>query len=257
MTSANGRTAGSDAPSVFLGLPTYDGRLELGTAAAAFSRPTRGRCRVGVYSHRSSLLASAFNNLWCEALNMALDGQVNRFAMLHADVCPEAWGWVDLLEQELQDAGADVVSVVLPIKDMRGLTSTALGTTGDEVGGVRRLAMREIMALPPTFRAKDVEGAGGRPLLVNTGCWLARLDRPWCRRWGGFRIRDEIAFDAGTGRAQATVQPEDWQMSYDLHAMGVDVVATRKVSAMHVGRLDFSNKTAWGSWGFDQKGEVG
>lgn len=235
----------SSAPAVFVALPTYDGRVEMEAARSWLLGLTAGRCRVGQFGHRGSLLAYGFNTLWCQALDLAAKGECDRFAMLHADVCPAAGPWLDRLERVLQQTGADVASVVVPIKDTRGLTSTAIGDPADPWRQVKRLTVRECLALPESFRAADC-GFPGHPLLVNTGCWMARLDRG---DWPGkvhFEIRDRVVtLPDGTRKAQCL--PEDWGWSRQLHALGVDVVATRAVNVRHVGRIEFANDQPWGS----------
>lgn len=252
---ANGKARANDnTPSVFLALPTYDGRMEMLTAAAAFLWPTLGKCRVGHYLHRGSLLASGFNSLWCQALNLAAEDKVNRFAMLHADVVPTDRGFLDKLERVLQETGADVVSAVIPIKDTRGVTSTALGDPDDPWRPVRRLTMREVFDLPETFRGKDLGHEG--PLLVNTGCMMVRMDRFWPRTFSGFQIQDRVVEDTD-GRMRPMNLPEDWAFSDFLWRSGVDVVATRAVSVSHIGRIEYVNNQAWGSWERDlaERGE--
>lgn len=234
-------------PTVYLACPTYDGRIEHDTAAAWLRHPTNGLCRVGHHGHRGSLLAFGFNDLWCQAVNLAAKGTYNRFAMLHADVCPEEQGWLDRLERILQETGADVVSVVVPIKDMRGLTSTAIGDREDPWRVRGRITMRELMNMPQTFRGCDYEPYPDGVLLVNTGCWMARLDRGDWQRRVHFEIRDRIVELEG-GELKAQCMPEDWHFSHQLRRLGVDVVATRAVAVRHVGRMEFVNNQVWGKY---------
>lgn len=235
--------ATTDVPSIFVALPTYDGRVEFETAARWCLGLTGGRCRVGQYAHRGSLLALGFNTLWCQALEMAARGEVSRFAMIHADVIPERSPWVDRLEQVLQDYDADVASVVIPIKTGEGLTSTAIGDPADPWRPVKRLTVREALRLPRTFDAAEC-GFPGHPLLVNTGLWMARLDRGDWQRKVHFEIRDRIVETPDGLRAQTL--PEDWNWSHQMWKLGVKVVATRAVAVQHVGRIAYANNALWG-----------
>lgn len=171
-----------------------------------------------------SLLANSFNHHWKTALNMQLNGHhVTRFIMLHDDIVPED-GWLGILLDEFDRVRAeqveqkqpicDLLSVVIPIKDARGLTSTAIDDPGDPWGVYRRLTVHETGTLPETFGAEDCirvrlskapqgwddkpisEGGCGpyyRPLLVNTGLWICDFTRPW-RFSCYFNISDRMAF---------------------------------------------------------------
>lgn len=148
-----------------------------------------------------SLLAESFNAHWKTALNMQLAGKpVLYFAMLHDDIVPEDF-WLDKLLDELERTGADIISAVVPIKDARGLTSIAIDDPDDPWATYRRLTMKEVHGLPETFTAQDCLNAGLsggvlRPLLLNTGCWACRMDRPW-RHKVHFEIHNAIAFVLG------------------------------------------------------------
>jgi SAM-dependent methyltransferase len=244
----------------------------------------------------SSLLADAFNVHWKTALNLQLQGRpVKYFAMLHDDVVPEDF-WLDKLLDELEATGADLVSAVVPIKDPRGLSSTALDDPDDPWETYRRLTMYEIHQLPETFTAGDCRlfmdprlvEYKVRPLLVNTGCWVCRMDRPW-RFKVHFQIHNRIAFVLGkdfedtpthasseckdaTVRYPADmiipnswyregmvgcfvnqVMSEDWDFSRQLARLGCDVRATRKVSLSHMADFPYPNRDgSWGKWRHDE-----
>lgn len=227
--------------AVLLGVPTYDGNLWMGAAQRVFAEACRGR-RLYFSVSQNSLLARGFNILWCNALNARERQGVGYFAMLHADIEPEAW-WLDKLIGELGATGADLISAVVPIKDDRGLTSTAIDDPVDPWRVRRRITTRELQRLPETFTAADC-GHPGSALLVNTGCWVCRLDRPWAERVC-FNIADRIVRRAD-GVFEPQVQPEDWALSRRLHELGCDVRATRKVKLAHIGGYRFPNDMPWG-----------
>lgn len=225
-------------PSVYLALPHRDATPKIPLGALRCGE--RGQVRVRPLSR--SLLPHCFNALWCGALN---ERPVDVFCMMHDDILPAA-GWLDALLAELDRTGADVLSVVVPLKDERGLTSTAV--RHPETGWLRRLTIRETERLPETFDA-GAAGHPGQTLLVNTGCFVCRFDAEWVERivW---REEDGIHRDRD-GRFYATVLSEDWLFSMDAADLGLKVLATRKIPVKHVGPYGYPNGGEWGSWGED------
>lgn len=223
-------------------MPHY-GQVHPLAAASFWARASRQH-RWMASGAGGSLLAHVFNVLWAQMLLVKPQTDPDYFAMLHSDVVPEA-GWVDTLVDELRRTGADLVSVVLPIKNLQGVTSTAIDDPEDEWTPLRRLTTTEVQRLPETFSAADC-GYPGRALLVNTGCWVCDLHRPWVEEFPGFEIRDKIR-RRPDGAPQAVCVPEDWNFSRWLHARGAKVLATRKVRAEHVGTHAFANDSVWGA----------
>jgi len=219
-------------------------------------KPTgRGVFKIG-RSRIASLLCLAFNKLWCYALN--LRPECNNFGMCHDDVFPTPL-WADVLIDERDRIGAAVCSAVVPIKDDRGLTTTAIRNA--ETGDTRRLTMAEIFELPETFDLHDVKrlgiGSGGPPeadlLAVNTGLWVCRLTDAWVDHFPGFSMTDGIK-RRPDGRLAAGCISEDWQFSEWLHSRGQKVVATRKVALAHrdLAGKDYRNDHVWGEWATDR-----
>lgn len=234
--------------TVVLGMPMHNQQVHAKAARAFWGCPSAGKNRCLPGAHGSSLLAKGFNTIWHGALEIRRrepERGITHFGMLHADIAPEP-GWVDVLVDEMERTGADVVSAVVPIKDGKGLTSTAVEDPADEWSVLRRLTMREVHRLPETFSIDDLGYDDGRALLVNTGCWLADLSKPWCRDVV-FTIRDCVRFLAD-GTPEVCVIPEDWGFSKWLHGRGGKVLATRKVKLVHFGGADgYGNTEAWGS----------
>jgi hypothetical protein len=201
-----------------------------------------------------SLLNLSFNQLWAGALNSRTDG-VRFFAMCHDDIEVGA-GWADVLFDEMQATGADVVSVAVPLKDARGLTSTAVHnqTTGE----VRRLTLAELFTLPPTFDLADLvaagiaRGDGAETLLVNTGLWLCRFG-DWCDEFPGFRNMFDGVKRLPDGRFVASCLPEDWSFSVWAARAGLSVKVTRKVPLAHLGAggVEYRNDRVWGEYATD------
>lgn len=239
-------------PRVFVAMPTY-GQVHAGAMRGLYESGTRAEVTpqlAGV-----SLLGHCFDMLWATMLNTLPQKRYDYFAMLHSDVDPEpprdgSPGWLDVLLGEAEATGADVVSAVVPIKDPRGVTSTAV-CSGDEYRPTLRLTMRQVMLLPETFSAADA-GFPGSALLVNTGCWICRVaGQEWVHDFPGFEIRNRIV-RLPDGTCQAQVAPEDWRASRWWHSKGLKVLATRKVKLHHCGGAFYGNQSAWGQWGHDR-----
>lgn len=231
----------SDArKTVFLAMPAY-GQMTAG-AAKGFFRASSGVLNVVGLQNDSSLLAMNANIGWCAALNRYHQGErLDYFAMIHSDVEPQDH-WLDALVDELEAANLDVLGAVIPIKDQRGVTSTALARDdGDSWRVHSRLTMKEVYRLPATFTSDDV----GRPLLINTGLWVCKWNQEWARQVH-FTINDRICFDPKKGIYFAQNEPEDWFFSRLLHELGLRVGATRKIELGHRGTMSFGNHAPWG-----------
>jgi hypothetical protein len=229
----------------FLGMPGY-GR-QTAAAGRALWRARRDMEHVHVCYQNGSLLAANFNALWCEALNMVHQGKrVDYFAMLHDDIGAQDF-WLDTLIEEMEAHDLDILGVVVPIKDPRGITSIALDREGDNWRPAARLSMREIHRLPETFTSADV----GLPLLLNTGCWVCRFNVEWARKVH-FTINDRIAFNTALGCYQPINESEDWYFSRLLHELQLKIGATRKVEVAHRGEVEFTNAGPWGTHEFDR-----
>jgi predicted O-methyltransferase YrrM len=229
---------------VFLGMPGYGERTA--GAARGFWRSTRRPDSLVRYQYNEgSLLAANFNILWCAALNQARSGGgVDYFAMQHADIEPEDY-WLDKLIEEMEEKELDVLGVVAPIKDAKGVTSTALARPDGDTWRIHcRLTMAEIHRLPPTFTSEDV----GHPLLLNTGLWVCRFDEEWAKKVR-FTINDRIAFNGEQYVAQT--EPEDWYFSRLCHELGLRIGCTRKIQLDHRGIATFANTHVWGTQAFD------
>jgi hypothetical protein len=227
-------------------MPTHSSSIDIKAYAALRSPSRRNKYSIKTAVQTRSLLAAGFNNFWCTAINE----QYDYFAMLHADVAPQD-GWLDVLVDEIERTQADLISVVIPIKDHYGLTSTAIGDIGSTWRPRRRLTMREVHDLPETFDAKTAGYPDG-VLLINTGCFIADLSKPWCRATKAdgtaeffFTINDRIT--CRDGLFETEVESEDWFASRTLHRLGAKVLATRKVALSHRGNGEYTNTAPWGT----------
>lgn len=231
---------------IFLGMPGYG--KQTAAAGRAFWRASRDMDSVCLEYQAGSLLACNFNKLWCTAMNMVHHGKrVDYFAMLHDDIGCEDF-WLDKLIDELEAKQLNVLGVVVPIKDHRGMTSIALHEDGDNWEVNCRLSMHDIYQLPETFTEADV----GKQLLLNTGCWVIKWNQEICRQLH-FEINDRIIFDRPMNCYRPQVESEDWCFSRNMNELGLRIGATRKIAVKHEGEIEFVNTKPWGSEPFDRE----
>jgi hypothetical protein len=216
----------SGAPSVYMILPLYSRQVDV-AVAERFFRATSTKAVLWQHHCLSSLLAYGFN----KALKQAIDEKHDWFLMLHGDVEPVQPDWVDILLAEAERVEADILSVVIPLKNRTGKTSTALGDPEDQFKRTH-LTLSQISQLPETFCAGDTPRPHV-PLLVNTGCMLLRLGRQWLNE-AFFTINDRI-------EGEVLCEPEDWYFSRKAAEHGAKVYATSCVKAWHYGNMRFPN----------------
>lgn len=226
-------------------LPKRGNGCEVSEAAVAHYLPSQDKEKtksVIRLSANSSLLTFGFNRMWCMGLNLRKEHGATHFSMIHSDIAAPV-GWVDTLIDEMERVGGDMISAVVPIKDKRGITSTALDS-GDDFSP-RRLTMKEIYDREETFTDPLI--------LLNTGLWVCRLDAAWVTKVF-FRQTDQVVFNA-QGKAFARTNPEDWDFSRQVKMYGGKIFATRKVHLWHE-RQEFTNSKPWGEWETDQGDRV-
>lgn len=234
-------------PKVFVAQPVYLGaspQAVLGATAYASAVPGRT-----VYQcNECTFHCANFNALWCAALNTRRDFGWTHFAMLHQDVQPARY-WVDTLLEELDRAEVDLLSVVLPIKDDYGVTSTAI--LDKHKLATRRLTMTEVHQLPVTFRSRDLAtlGYANHLLLHGSGMWLCRFDQAWVERvW--FEAPSRI-LPTASGDFISAVWDEGWNFSIQLYSLGQQIACTRRTPANHLGGGCWGNEEPWGEWQTD------
>jgi hypothetical protein len=194
--------------------------------------------------------------LWATALERARKGEITHYVQIHSDIGIEAGG-IDVLIEECERLDADLVSAVVPLKDFRNVTSTAVSLPGDCWGGYRRVAGKELPSLPRTFNAADV-GYEGFPLLVNTGFFVADLRKPIFQTEENGAAAIEMNFPRKTyltkdgWRYQR--ESEDWHFSRCLHRLGARYFATWLPEVRHYnGSIPFVNRPTWGREDHDEE----
>lgn len=192
-----------------------------------------------------------FDLLWASALSAARRGEITHFVMLHADVEPEL-NWLDILLAEMDRMEADMISVVIPIKDPRGVTTCGIGDPNNRWAPWRRFTVRETAAFPPTFSADDT-GYPGWPLLHNHGCFAADLRKEVFFRvdqHGTLRAFFDFprrVYEKPDGSFALACESEDWYFSRCLYELGAKTFATTKVKLNHAtGSVKYPNFGAWG-----------
>lgn len=235
-------------------MPRYGPNVHFDAACACINSAEEkpGGLEVKLVSPATSALTVTFNTAWCAMLEKYEAGECDYFAMQHDDVLPPL-GWLDELHADLLASGADVVAAVVPIKDGRGLSSTAVDDTGNP-WRPRRLTMAEVRKLPDVFTDEDVGG----PLLLNTGLWICKLG-PWClaeepdgRLKFAFGIHNEIRRSPEHGKHAPRFIPEDWDASRQFRKLGLKLAASRRLVVRHAGHATWSSADTWG-WDHDRQ----
>lgn len=230
-----------DRPKVFVGMPRY-GTVHPGAAQHLF-RAQSSHINVAYTAHgQNSLTPNAFNDLLLAALNLRDEGKVTHFAMIHADVEPSTFHWLDVLFTESVFHHVPVIAAVVPIKNdvPDPPTSTAIGYRDDPWKLVRRIHVSERSTLPPTFTRHSIGLPDDQLLLINTGLWLANLTHPAWDYFPGFGIVTRITRDS-EGRRVAQCRSEDLEMSRFLDRHKVPYAATWKVGVKHWGDKAWTN----------------
>lgn len=199
-------------------------------------------------------LAHNFNTLWSRCLNIRRRGTVafDYHAMIHIDVNPHTKWWLDIMIEQAESVGADLLHVVLPIKTYHQITSTAVWDPKTNIR--RKLTMKEIRELPMVF---DGESVGpGLKLLASTGLWICRVNTWWSekasilknRLW--FEVKDKMVEDE-EGDLVPKTSCDDWPFSKKLHDLGLKVYGTRSVVCGHFGEFEFRNDALGGAGALD------
>ncbi len=221
---------------VLLAMPRYKSEVCIAAAQAFYHASSPDTAHTVRAVAPSSSLATSCRNEW-EA------GRIDAFAMIHTDVAPPIY-WLDYLIAEMERVGVDMIAGVVPIKDAKGITSTAVDDTGDSFR-VRRLTLSEVHKLPKTFTDAD---AGG-PLCLNTGLWVVKLG-PWMNEVH-FRVQDQIYRNTGqAGQWSVKTMPEDWDFSQQVRKHGVKLAATHGLAIDHLGEWKWSSVDEFG-WSTD------
>lgn len=217
---------------LLIALPCYHTGTSVGARAIRRVYTSHPEWKVTEIEAIGSLLTAGFNRAWAHALNMRERGEITHFLMLHSDVRPRDENWIDILLAEMEKANVQVLSAIIPIKDARGMTSTALDTN---LWRPMRFTMRQIHDAPVTWTDDR--------LLFNTGCLLVNFAEPWVEKVC-FTVNDLIVKENGTWASY--VEPEDWHFSRQCHQLGVRVAVTRAVALDHFGVNHWPNDLVWG-----------
>jgi len=246
--------------NVYLASPLYDQAQHRGSARAFYQRASQVHS-IYDYTASGSLIPELCNELLCDALNRMEECSLAWFAMLHADVEPEAF-WLDKLIAEADRVGADCLSAVVPIKTKEGITSTGISRSDSELGLFCRLTMNQVWhpTFPVTFGLNEaasaleslptdlrIEGVPGSFLLANTGCMICRLDRPWMgcdppKVW----FEDKAKIERQNGKWRPIGSSEDFVFTRRIAEAGGKVMVTKAVKLNHHGAMAFPNFEPWG-----------
>lgn len=232
--------------TLYLACPYYAGQRPAAPVILGAYAKHRPVDNVYFKEGSMSLLAHNFNKLWCDALNLRKKLDITHFLMLHSDIVPHELTWAEDMLMEMMRVKAPILSAFVPIKDERGLTSTAWDT--EDRFSPKRMTMQE---------AEEYLGNGSYThpdLLINTGLMLVDFTQEWVNKVG-FTINDEIRLaktQDGEDFYFAAVEPEDWNFSRQLKALGVQRYVTKAVKLTHIGSFPYPNYGAWGTQKHDE-----
>ncbi len=194
----------------------------------------------------SSAQCVVMNAVLIQALEAYEQDKLDWLLIWHSDIVPEPW-FLDKMLDIAEEKKADLLAAVVPIKDEKGLTSTALDEPVGEVPQewrVRRLTMSEVLGKEPVNGQKLEKTFTLPNLLLNTGLLLIRMSAPFVDKIR-FHFDDQII--RVNGRRRAVVMPEDWNFSRDARKLGcTSIWATTEVRLEHKGQATYPNYQAWG-----------
>lgn len=220
---------------IYLALPSRDGTLGRGmrTVLKHFERdfPANAQCERSL-----SLLCFNFNLLLADALNHRCKG-ITHFLLLHDDVIPQSEHWAAILLGEMLEHKLDAVAAVIPLRSDGGETSTSIDEAGPAgPGGIAGDPLRlKLGAVDGTLTSRTEP-----KLLINTGCLLIDIRKPWVEDRFYFRTHDEIVKNPD-GTFSAKCISEDWLMSRWMAKRNIPFGATSKVKAVHRGTTEWPN----------------
>lgn len=231
---------------IVIGLPTYDGRRHNGMMLWSLRDTLPAAMPI---EGGGSLLAKVFNDIFVKALKARDKNEATHFLLLHEDIVPASDDWFAVLWNEFRRVDAEMMAAVVPLKDPRGLTSTAVEepketglsvrSDSDLEMNRRRLSLKECDAMGGTFTHPG--------LLLNSGMLLFDLRHSWVNSCH-FTINDEITWHAG--EPVVSCSSEDWNFTRMARDAGAErIYATNKVRLLHVGKQHFPS---WGAWGIDK-----
>lgn len=216
--------------------PSHDGKIAGEIVSAVIDAMvdlSKSGDKCGYLFQQYSLLTRNFNLLLSETINK---GDYTHFCMVHADIFPFEEGWLSKMLGIMEESGAELLSVVSPIKNFQGVTSTGLSPREELPLNVKRLTLKEIWKMPETWTDPQI--------VVNTGLMLIDLRAPWIgKAW--FGVKDDVIKDED-GKYRPVALTEDWLFSLRVRELGGKIFATRGVKLKHIGSHNFTNFEQYG-----------
>lgn len=285
--------------TVYIACPTYNGEIRQETATRIF---LQGTVLPNVKKiHASSALTMNMNQMYAEALDMrdkfAKDARertdlpddkkhnLKWFAMCHADIVPEEF-WIDKLIKIAEAGDIDFLSCVVPIKDDKGISSTAIEVEGIDHFPFMRISQAQIWDknFPVTFTKEELISAlTSTPekdmidemsysadqrgkiqpvaphLRTNTLAEYNTEDINLLLNTGCMIMRldkefsDKVFFHIANsiiqtpeGKRVAYFYPEDWFVSRLIAKEGGRIAGTKAIRVTHYGVSQYNNFETWG-----------
>lgn len=222
--------------NTYVACPAFDGSVRGEMVGGLLDTVSKG-ANIAFCLHKFSKLTGNFNFLLCDAINRKVH---THFLMIHADIAPMTLGWFNKMHEIMDETGADILSVVSPIKSPKGLTSIGLCEEETVPLRLKRFTLKEIHAMPETFTHGH--------LILNTGLMLINLRAPFVENVGRglqFRVTDQI-LKMPDGKLKPFGGTEDWLFSLDARKFGAKLYATRAISIYHIGGHAWPNNEPYG-----------
>lgn len=226
---------------VLIGMP-WDGKSVHLAAAKAFFHPCRKDSAIEfrLMDHGGCAVLMNHNAILSKAIDLYEAGEIDALAILHGDIGANT-GWLDDLYAPMLEKGLDLIAASVPIKDDRGLTSTAVDDMEDDYAP-RRLTQRQVAELPEVFTDSDIGG----PILLNTGMMLLKFG-PWVLTDPApihfefvncIKKKDGVRFP--------WFKPDDWQLSRMCRKLGLKLACTKSIPLHHFGDKVYKSTETWG-----------
>lgn len=222
----------SEEKRVFIGVPTHNNQIGIGTARCL---ARTGTTPSTIMMQARSLLCINFNDLLCQAVNSG----ATHFCLLHSDIEIDQDDWIDEMLKLMSREQVDVLSVASPIKNTQDFSC---GISDANCYKRRRFSREDLAGLPPTFKTTDVRQQFDEPagvMIFNTGCLMMRLSKidPVVV---AFQMIDKI--ERKNGKLACDNVPEDWFFSVVCHKLAIPYACTREIRLLHSGFATWSNE---------------
>ncbi len=227
---------------LFLARPSYGPYEPESDIAANHAVGDNSAITVHACCFRLSMTCKNMNDHFAKCMNL---GGYDYFALLHADNAPPD-GWAEQLVDAMELYNYDVIHAPYAVKNKKGMTTTAIGFSGNIWGTVRRISTTERKELPRIFDIevlrKELDEPDAERMLFGTGVMVIKIG-DWLNDFPAFTMSDRIVKHEGQWYPQCV--SEDYMFSHWCANNGVRAGALN-LDVGHWGRWNYSTADAWG-----------